>query len=103
MKPTTGTEERRSEFIPACDQSTPEVALLAGAIIWLATATPIIQSISVCDERAVSPAPMSGKQLANSKPTVINNATASKMKLPIASGGVPEGPKPVIRPRAWTK
>src|SRR5579862_7704821 len=47
-KPTSGESSRDLPMLPACDQSTPLVPVLA-AMSWLAMPTPITEPISVCE------------------------------------------------------
>src|SRR3984885_15703332 len=53
-KPTTGETKRARKTVPTCDQSTPEVPVEPD-INWLATPTPMIEPIRVCELEAGNP------------------------------------------------
>src|SRR5271156_1235565 len=53
-KPTTGETSSAWKTLPTCDQSTPVVPELAD-ISWLATPTPMIEPIRVCEREAGKP------------------------------------------------
>src|ERR1700728_3543612 len=54
IKPTTGEIRSDRKTLPTCDQSTPEVPF-EPCISWLATPTPMIEPMSVCELDAGSP------------------------------------------------